>query len=192
CRAPRNQGNKSSNGEDGAGYRGRDNNRRTVPVETSNAMVVQYKALIVQDGMGYDWSYMAQEEPTDFALMAYTSSNTGSDSEVQSCSAKYVYEEKIGVLEFDVKEKENAIIRLEKQLDKVLQEKEDLKAKLESFETSSKNLSKLLNSQLSAKDKTGLGYDDQLNENDCEVVENVLEIVFDSRSSDGDDIQVND
>ncbi|GKG51352.1 hypothetical protein Tco_0541736, partial [Tanacetum coccineum] len=45
---------------------------------------------------------------------------------------------------------------------------------------------------MSAKDKTGLGYGDQLNENDCEVVENMSESVFDSRSSDGDDIQAND
>ncbi|GJR96695.1 ribonuclease H-like domain-containing protein [Tanacetum coccineum] len=36
CRAPRNQGNK--NGD--AGYKSRDNTRRTVPVETSDALVV--------------------------------------------------------------------------------------------------------------------------------------------------------
>ncbi|GJT34967.1 putative ribonuclease H-like domain-containing protein [Tanacetum coccineum] len=145
----------------------------------------------IKDGIGYGWSYMAEEEPTDFAFMAYTSSNSGSDFEKN----EDVYEEMVGVLEFGVKEKENAIIRLEKQLDKILKEKEDVKVKLEKFETSSKNLTKLLNSQLSAKDKTGLGYDVQLNENNfnnCEVVENVSESVFDSHSSDGDDIQTND
>ncbi|GJV43447.1 hypothetical protein Tco_1427983 [Tanacetum coccineum] len=42
CRAPRNQGN---NGD--AGYKRRDNPRRTVPVETSDALVVQDNALIV-------------------------------------------------------------------------------------------------------------------------------------------------
>ncbi|GJX35104.1 reverse transcriptase domain-containing protein [Tanacetum coccineum] len=50
CRAPRNQGNM--NGD--AGYKSRDNTRRTVPVETSDALVVQDNALIVQDGLGYD------------------------------------------------------------------------------------------------------------------------------------------
>ncbi|GJT31493.1 hypothetical protein Tco_0911768, partial [Tanacetum coccineum] len=35
-------------------YRSRDNTRRTVPVETSDALVVQDNALIVQDGLGYD------------------------------------------------------------------------------------------------------------------------------------------
>ncbi|GJY97639.1 ribonuclease H-like domain-containing protein [Tanacetum coccineum] len=43
CRALRNQGNR--NGD--AGYRSRDNTRRTVPVETSNALVIQDNALIV-------------------------------------------------------------------------------------------------------------------------------------------------
>ncbi|GJZ73107.1 hypothetical protein Tco_0637253 [Tanacetum coccineum] len=50
----------------------RDNTRRTILVETSDALVVQDNALIVQDGLGYDWSYIAQDEPTEFALMAYT------------------------------------------------------------------------------------------------------------------------
>ncbi|GKB84122.1 ribonuclease H-like domain-containing protein [Tanacetum coccineum] len=50
CRAPRNQGNR--NGD--AGYKSRDNTKRTVPVETSDALVVQDNVLIVQDGLGYD------------------------------------------------------------------------------------------------------------------------------------------
>nr|GFB45008.1 hypothetical protein [Tanacetum cinerariifolium] len=99
-----------------------------------------------------------------------------------------VYEEKIAVLEFEVKDKGNAITRLTNQLDQTLKEKEDLKAKLKQFETSSRNLNKLINSELSTKDKTGIGYGDQLSKSDCEV----LHSVFDSRSSDGDDNQTND
>ncbi|GKB84376.1 ribonuclease H-like domain-containing protein [Tanacetum coccineum] len=56
CRAPRNQGNR--NGD--AGYRSRENTRRIVLVETSDALVVQDNALIVQDGLGYDWSYICR------------------------------------------------------------------------------------------------------------------------------------
>ncbi|GKF03145.1 putative ribonuclease H-like domain-containing protein, partial [Tanacetum coccineum] len=118
CRAIRNQGNK--NGD--AGYRSRDNTRRDVLVETSDALVVQDNALIVQDGLGYDWSYIAQDEPTEFALMAYTS---GSDTELglESVEAQLVvhqkneavYEEKIAVLEFKVKDKGNAVTRLTNQ-----------------------------------------------------------------------------
>ncbi|GKF09673.1 ribonuclease H-like domain-containing protein, partial [Tanacetum coccineum] len=75
CKALRNQGNK--NGD--AWYRSRENIRRTVLVETSDVLVVQDNSLIVQDGLGYDWSYIAQDEPTEFALMAYTSNSLGSD-----------------------------------------------------------------------------------------------------------------
>ncbi|GKD22168.1 hypothetical protein Tco_1223871, partial [Tanacetum coccineum] len=41
-------------------------------------------------GLGYDWSYVAQDEPTEFALMAYTLNSSGSDTEVQSCSKNCV------------------------------------------------------------------------------------------------------
>nr|GEX80664.1 hypothetical protein [Tanacetum cinerariifolium] len=49
--------------------------RRNVPVETStfNALVSQY------DGVGsYDWSFQAEKEPTNYALMAFTSSSSSS------------------------------------------------------------------------------------------------------------------
>nr|GEX36107.1 putative ribonuclease H-like domain-containing protein [Tanacetum cinerariifolium] len=49
--------------------------RRNVPVETftSNALVLQC------DGVGsYDWSFQAEEEPSNYALMAFTSSSSSS------------------------------------------------------------------------------------------------------------------
>ncbi|GJT64445.1 reverse transcriptase domain-containing protein [Tanacetum coccineum] len=94
------------------------------------------------------------------------------------------------ILEFKVKDKSNAVTRLKNQLDESLREKDYLKAKLEQLETSSKNLNKLINSQLSSKDKTSQ-YGDQLNENDSSGSE-LFNSVFDSRSSDGDDNQTND
>ncbi|GJT19647.1 hypothetical protein Tco_0878353 [Tanacetum coccineum] len=107
-------------------------------------------ALIVQDGLGYDWSYIAQDEPTLFALMAYTSNSPRSDTELglESIEAQLVihqkneavYEEKISILEFEVKDKSNAITRLKNRLDETLREKDDLKAKLEQYETSYKKL----------------------------------------------------
>ncbi|GKD49574.1 ribonuclease H-like domain-containing protein, partial [Tanacetum coccineum] len=62
CKALRNQEN-----------RGREINIRNVTVETPTE-----NALVAQDGIGgYDWSYQAEEEhPTNFALMAYTSSGS--------------------------------------------------------------------------------------------------------------------
>ncbi|GJY37287.1 hypothetical protein Tco_0422665 [Tanacetum coccineum] len=57
--------------------RNRDNTRRVVPVETSNA-------LVSCDGSGYDWSDQAEEGLTNFALMVYTS--TSSNFEVSTDS----------------------------------------------------------------------------------------------------------
>ncbi|GKA47391.1 hypothetical protein Tco_0740274 [Tanacetum coccineum] len=56
--------------------------RRVVPVETPT------NAQVVQDGIsGYDWSFQAEEGPTNFSLMAYTSqSSSSSDFEVHTCS----------------------------------------------------------------------------------------------------------
>ncbi|GKD40029.1 hypothetical protein Tco_1260236, partial [Tanacetum coccineum] len=64
--------------------RNKEPTRRTVPVEetTSNALVSQC------DGFGYDWSDQAKEGPTNFALMAYssTSSSSSTNSEVSNDS----------------------------------------------------------------------------------------------------------
>nr|GFA33513.1 hypothetical protein [Tanacetum cinerariifolium] len=68
CRSPKNQRRPGT----------AEPQRRTVPVETSttNALVSQC------DGTGcYDWSYQAEEEHANFALMAFSSSSS-SDSEV--------------------------------------------------------------------------------------------------------------
>nr|GEU71321.1 hypothetical protein [Tanacetum cinerariifolium] len=75
------------------------------------------------------------------------------------------------------------------QLEKSLKEKDDLTLKLEKFETSSKNLTKMLNSQISANDKTGLGYNVHVNES--EVLNNIVDSVSNSNESDEDDNQVN-
>ncbi|GJY74110.1 hypothetical protein Tco_0478541 [Tanacetum coccineum] len=74
---------------------------------------------------------------------------------------------------------------LDSELEEALKEKDDLKLKLENFEESSQNLTKLINSQISAKDKIGLGYDGQMNESE------VVHSVFNNRESDADDNPVN-
>ncbi|GJR76570.1 ribonuclease H-like domain-containing protein [Tanacetum coccineum] len=68
CRAPRNQENKN-----------KENTRRVVPMETTTS-----NALVSYDGSGYDWSDQTEEGPTNFALMAYSS--TSSNSEVSTDS----------------------------------------------------------------------------------------------------------
>nr|GEZ83921.1 putative ribonuclease H-like domain-containing protein [Tanacetum cinerariifolium] len=53
----------------------------TVATSTSNALVSQC------DGVrSYDWSFQAEEEPANYALIAFSSSSSSSDNEVVSCS----------------------------------------------------------------------------------------------------------
>ncbi|GJR87535.1 hypothetical protein Tco_0211546 [Tanacetum coccineum] len=61
--APRNQENRN-----------RENTRRVEPVETTT-----FNALVSYDGSGYDWSDQTKEGPTNFALMAYSSTNSNSE-----------------------------------------------------------------------------------------------------------------
>nr|GEZ35268.1 hypothetical protein [Tanacetum cinerariifolium] len=79
------------------------NFHRKVETSTSNALVSQC------DGTGtYDWSYQAEEEPNNFALMAFTSSssNSSSDNEtgLESVEARLlVYKQNESVLEENIK-----------------------------------------------------------------------------------------
>ncbi|GJS11679.1 retrovirus-related pol polyprotein from transposon TNT 1-94 [Tanacetum coccineum] len=64
CRAPMNQEDMN-----------KENTRRVVPVETTTS-----NALMSCGGSGYDWSDQAEEGPTNFALMAYYSTNSNSEA----------------------------------------------------------------------------------------------------------------
>ncbi|GJU83639.1 hypothetical protein Tco_1286004 [Tanacetum coccineum] len=81
CRAPRNQENRN-----------RENTRRVMPVETTTS-----NALISCDGLGdYDWSDQAEEGPTNFALMAYSSTSSNSEVSTDSnCSSSCLENVKI-------------------------------------------------------------------------------------------------
>ncbi|GJU90308.1 putative reverse transcriptase domain-containing protein, partial [Tanacetum coccineum] len=74
------------------------------------------------------------------------------------------------------------------------EERDELKDKIAKWEESTKNLDEILNSQMSARDKTGLGYSTQLNElssNHETDSENSLSI-FNVRSSDEENTPEND
>ncbi|GJV17261.1 ribonuclease H-like domain-containing protein [Tanacetum coccineum] len=80
CRALRNQENRN-----------RENTRRVVPVETTTS-----NALVSCDGSGYDWSDQAEEGPTNFALMAYSSTSSNSEVSTDSnCSSSCLENVKI-------------------------------------------------------------------------------------------------
>nr|GEY24601.1 ribonuclease H-like domain-containing protein [Tanacetum cinerariifolium] len=140
----------------------------------------------------YDWSYQAEDEPANFALMAFSSSS--SDNEVPSCSKacskayaqlhtqfdkltdefrksqfdvisyqtsvesvearllvykqnESVFEENIKLLNIEVQLRDTALANLRHKFNKAEQDRDDLKLKLEKFQTSIKNLTELLASQ---------------------------------------------
>ncbi|GJV19968.1 putative ribonuclease H-like domain-containing protein [Tanacetum coccineum] len=72
----------------------------------------------------------------------------------------------------DSEVRDTSITELKNQLAEALKEKDDLKLKLEKFETSSMKLTKLINSQINVNNKSGFSFDSQMNENelhDCHL-----------------------
>ncbi|GKA97970.1 putative ribonuclease H-like domain-containing protein [Tanacetum coccineum] len=63
-------------------------NRNRKPVRRNVVETTETKALVVQDGLGYNWSDQCEEEPTKFALMAYTSSGSSSSSSSSSSDSE--------------------------------------------------------------------------------------------------------
>ncbi|GJX38263.1 ribonuclease H-like domain-containing protein [Tanacetum coccineum] len=124
------------------------------------------KALVTIDGEGVDWTSHSEEEE-DYALMACNSS--GSDTEVTSCSneckesyakLKKLYDaqrEQLSDASIEIKAYTQGLKKVEAQLvahqQEAEKEKGDLKAKVQKWHNSSKNLGKLLNTQMSANDK---------------------------------------
>nr|GEZ27105.1 ribonuclease H-like domain-containing protein [Tanacetum cinerariifolium] len=131
CKA---KGNQDSRKRD-AGYnenKARDNGRRPVYQDDS-------KALVTIDGEDIDWSGHVEEDAQNYAMMAYSSSNSSSDNE-----------------------------------------------------NSSKNLNRLLNTQMSVNDKFGLGYGDYRYGSILSYENEVLQSLFMNKESDLENTSVND
>ncbi|GKA40870.1 ribonuclease H-like domain-containing protein [Tanacetum coccineum] len=137
------------------------------------------KAMIAIDGIGWDWSYMAEEDenhalvadeeevPTEYALMAKSSSSSDKEfyhklrldllkfknNEIKFC-------ERIRVLERDLELRDNKIENLRNELEEVKKEKESIDFKIEKFDNASKDLDSLLGNKRLDKDKKGLGFNE--------------------------------
>nr|GEW47234.1 copia protein [Tanacetum cinerariifolium] len=156
CRAPRSQ----------------DRGRRDNYKQGYKAEEQAPKALMAIDVVGWDWSYMANDEedyalvadevaPTEFALMANTSAERLAQVEsrlVEYKEREFKYCEKIKTLEFRNRSNNECIDILKKKTETFKQEKEGVDGKLASLLTASKNLDNLIESQRSDKNKDGLGY----------------------------------
>ncbi|GKF22237.1 hypothetical protein Tco_0074559, partial [Tanacetum coccineum] len=94
--------------------------------------------------------------------------------------------EKYEFQNYELKCREIKFNNLNLELEKAVKERDEFKLKIEKWEESSKNLDELLNSQMSARDKTGLGYETQLNEmsNNSETDSEISLSIFYVRSSD--------
>nr|GFA77009.1 hypothetical protein [Tanacetum cinerariifolium] len=114
----------------------------TIRARRWNVIIAIERVILLGSVGTYDWSYQADEEPPNFALIAFTSSssNSSSDNEVQL--------------------RDTTLTTLRQKLDTTEKERDDLNMKLEKFQTSSKRLTNLLASQTS--EKAGLGYNSQV------------------------------
>ncbi|GJR00849.1 putative ribonuclease H-like domain-containing protein [Tanacetum coccineum] len=93
------------------------------------------------------------------------------------------YEKKISFIKIDLDDKTDVLTYHKKLLAEAQKEKEDLKAKVEKWHNSSKNLEKLLNTQMSADDKFRLGYGDHRYYGILSYENKVLQSVFMNKKS---------
>ncbi|GJZ41267.1 ribonuclease H-like domain-containing protein, partial [Tanacetum coccineum] len=163
CRVPRNQDNRN-----------RESSKRSVSVEITTS-----NALILCDGLGgYDYSNNVEEGPTNYSLMAYSSSSSNFEvSTASTCSKscleslqsveerlefykknEFVYVEKINDLKWDTQVGEITIRELRKKLEIVQKEKDGIQFNVDKFENASKSLNKIIKSQIIDNCKKGLGY----------------------------------
>ncbi|GJS92563.1 putative ribonuclease H-like domain-containing protein [Tanacetum coccineum] len=189
CKAPRNKEGQ---------FKYQDNTRKQGNNEDTSS-----KAMLAIDGIGFDWSDMAEEQvQTNMALMAFSDSEVYNDktcsktclknyetlkkqcddlivklNQTEFIAATYkrglatveeqlityrknevLFSEEVAVLKREVACKDYEINVLKSEFEKVKQEKEGIEFKIEKFDKASKDLDKLLGSQITDKSKKGLGY----------------------------------
>ncbi|GKD98745.1 ribonuclease H-like domain-containing protein, partial [Tanacetum coccineum] len=161
CRAPRNKEGQ---------FKYQDNTRKQGNNEDTSS-----KVMLAIDGVGFDWSDMAEEQvQTNMALMAFSDSELNQtefivatykrglatvEEQLITCRKNEVlFSEEVAVLIREVACKEYEINVLKSEFGKVKQEKEGIEFKIEKFDNSLKSLNKLLESQITDKSKKGLGY----------------------------------
>ncbi|GJZ88739.1 putative ribonuclease H-like domain-containing protein [Tanacetum coccineum] len=179
-------------------FRNQDNTRKQ-----GNNEDTSLKAMLAIDGVGFDWSDMAEEQvQTNMALMAFSDSEVYNDNTCfKTCLKNYetlkkqcddlivklnqteftaatykrglatveeqlityrknevLFSEEVAVLKREVACKDYEINVFKSKFEKVKQEKEGIEFKIEKYDKASKDLDKLLGSQITDKSKKGLGY----------------------------------
>ncbi|GJX26171.1 putative ribonuclease H-like domain-containing protein [Tanacetum coccineum] len=118
------------------------------------------KAMLDINGVGFDWSDMAEEQvQTNMALMAFSDSKN-----------EVLFSEEVAVLKREVACKDYEINVLKSEFEKVKQEKEGIEFKIEKFDNASKSLNKLLESQITDKNPEFKSYSSEDSKQESNIV----------------------
>nr|GEU63492.1 ribonuclease H-like domain-containing protein [Tanacetum cinerariifolium] len=126
------------------------------------------KAMVIIDRDGVDWTGHAEDDTENYALLAFNFSNSGSDTMVTSCS----------------KECEESYAKLKKLYDEQREQLGDASIEIQAYTLALK--------KMSAKDKSTLGYRDQIHEGVLSYENEFFESVMNNRSSDVENSHVYD
>ncbi|GJS77420.1 ribonuclease H-like domain-containing protein [Tanacetum coccineum] len=205
ARECRSKGNQDSRRRDAGytGYKAKDSGRRPGKQE-------EPKALVTLDGDGVDWTSHSEDEQENYALMAYN--NSGSDTEVNSCSKeckesyaklKKLYDEQreqLGDASIEIQAYTQALKKVEAQLvahqqnqlwyeEKIRFMKIDLDDKTDVLTYHKKLLAEAKKKKEELKAKVEKWHNSSKGLN---ILLNIFGSVFDSRSSDIEDSLMND
>ncbi|GJY73825.1 putative ribonuclease H-like domain-containing protein [Tanacetum coccineum] len=154
CRAPR-----SKEGQ----FRNQDNTKKQGNNEDTFS-----KEMLAIDGVGFDWSDMAEEQcddlivklnQTEFTTTTYKRGlATLKEQLITYGKNEVLFSEEVAVLKREVACKDYEINVLKSEFEKVKQEKEGIEFKIKKFDKASKDLDQFLGSQITDKSKKGLGY----------------------------------
>ncbi|GJU22924.1 ribonuclease H-like domain-containing protein [Tanacetum coccineum] len=173
CKSGRNQGKRSYG----------DNGRRNAPINESSSQALNYDSEREKHSRA-----RLEIQGYELALESLESRIIGHEKNELAWGEKYEFQN------YELKCREVKIDNLKMELEKVVKERDELKVKIEKWEESSKGLNKILNSQMSVKDKNGLGYGTQLDEmsNKSKTDSEISMSVFEVRSSDEEITPAND
>ncbi|GJU93455.1 ribonuclease H-like domain-containing protein [Tanacetum coccineum] len=187
ARECRTKGNQYSKRRDAWNY-GNKNGRRSGKKEDSKALVTIDEEECKKSYAKLKKLYDAQREQLSDAsieIQAYTQALKKVEAQlVAHQKGQLWYEENIRFMKIDLDDKTDVLTYHKKLLAEAEKVKEDLKAKVEKWHNSSKNLCKLLNTQMSANDKFGIGYGDYRYDGILSYENEVLQSVFMNKESD--------
>ncbi|GJY64933.1 putative ribonuclease H-like domain-containing protein [Tanacetum coccineum] len=154
CRAPR-----SKEGQ----FKNQDNTKKQGSNEDTSS-----KAMLAIDGVGFDWSNMAEEQcddllvklnQTEFTAATYKRGlATVEEQLITYRKNEVLFSEEVAALKREVACKDYEINVFISEFEKVQQEKDGIEFKIEKFNKASKDIDQLLGSQITDKSKKGLGY----------------------------------